>query len=82
MNLTIEFNNGSKESFRFQKRGDAELMAVSRIEKMFESQVLMLSLEGEMRIYPMMSIKSVRVSPVPANAPIPDIAILGAEPIG
>jgi len=82
MNLTIEFHDGSKESFRFPKREDAEMRAVKRLEKVLESQVVMLSLEGEMRIYPMTSIKSIRVSPVPPNFPIPEIAIFGAEPIG
>jgi hypothetical protein len=28
------------------------------------------------------NIKSVRVSPVPPNAPVPDYAIVGVEPIG
>ena len=82
MNLTIEFTDGSRESFRFQKRSDAEIKVVSRIEKMCESQVLMLSMQGEIRIFPMANIKCARFSPVPANAPIPDFAILGAEPIG
>jgi hypothetical protein len=82
MNLTIEFVDGSRESFRFKKRADADIKAVSRLEKIAGVQMLMLSLEGETRIYPLNNIKSVRVSPVPPNAPVPDYAIVGVEPIG
>jgi len=82
MNLTIEFVDGSRESFRFQKREDAGLKAVSRLEKIAGAQMLMLALDGETRIYPLANIKCVRVSPVPAGAPIPDYAIIGVETIG
>ncbi len=82
MNLTIEFTDGSRESFRFQKREDAQLKAISRVEKIADTQVLVLALEGEMRLYPLCNIKCLRVSPVPAGAPAPDFAIIGATPVG
>jgi hypothetical protein len=82
MNLTIEFNDGSKESFRFKRRADAELKAVSRIEKIADSQMLVLALQGELRFYPLANIRCVRLSPMPANAPVPDFALLDVEPIG
>lgn len=83
MNLTLEFTDGSRESFRFQKRPDAELRAVSRIEKIAETQCLMLAIEGgERRLYPLCNIRCIRLSPVPADAPVPDFAVLGAVPIG
>lgn len=82
MNLTIEFVDGSRESFRFKKRADADIKAVSRMEKIAGVQMLMLALDGETRIYPLTNIKCIRVSPVPVAAPIPDYAIVGVEPIG
>jgi hypothetical protein len=81
MNLTIEFVDGSKESYRFKKREDADLKAVSRIEKLAGVQMLMLALEGETRVYPLTNIKCIRVLPVPSGAPVPDYAIVGVEPI-
>jgi len=82
MNLTIEFVDGSRESFRFKKRADADIKAVSRIEKLANVQMLMLALEGETRVYPLTNIKCIRISPVPPAAPVPDYAIMDVEPTG
>ena len=82
MNLTIEFVDGSRESFRFKKRADADIKAVSRIEKIATVQMLMLALDGETRVYPLTNIKCIRVSPIPPAAPVPDYAVTGVEPIG
>ncbi len=75
--LTIHFTDNTEMRFDFTKQDIDPTIIGEVVEKVTESNKLVLEVEGVMYMFPYANIKYIRVSPCPEN--LPETAIKGVH---
>ncbi len=67
--MTIHFNDSSEIKLVFPKQSDDVLNIVADMNKILDSNNLLVEVEGILHAFPFANIKYIRVSPCPQKVP-------------
>ncbi len=67
--MTITFNSGNKKKFEFSPLSDDLNVLTGKLDKIFSAGSLMVKCEDRIHIFPLASVESIEVGPVPDKAP-------------
>ena len=68
--LTVYFHDGTKVTFRYPRQSGSDAATIlANVKRAIDADKLVLEADGDLLVFPLKSVKYVRVSPAPAHLP-------------